>query len=319
MTDRRLLYCLIVFSGVFALAGGAAADQVTLKNGDRLSGRILTLDDESVIIETKYAGKIRIPRNAVASAATEDAAGMESAKAEAAAPPAKVAASQAPAAKPPGGVKRKGRINLAGNFQRGNTVTDRIYGDGEFTERAADYRYTLSGKFNRAKEGDVKTASSVLGQANYDRFLDADTFWYLRGSGERDRFKDVALRTTAGGGYGLQLLDTERTDLSVRAGPDLVTVNRFQGKNETFPALGWGIKLSHWVIPERAEFFHDQDGFWNLDETGELTLRTRTGVRVPLTNSLNASMQVNLDWEKQPTPGSKSTDTTWLLGLGYTW
>ena len=34
---------------------------------------------------------------------------------------------------------------------------------------------------------------------------------------------------------------------------------------------------------------------------------------------LNASAQVNLDWDRDPAPGRKALDTTLLLGLGYTW
>lgn len=50
-----------------------------------------------------------------------------------------------------------------------------------------------------------------------------------------------------------------------------------------------------------------------------MTLRSRTGVRVPIASGINASVQVNLDWEREPAPGRKSTDTTLLIGLGYEW
>ena len=50
-----------------------------------------------------------------------------------------------------------------------------------------------------------------------------------------------------------------------------------------------------------------------------MTLRSRSGLRVPIADGLNASLQLNADWERTPAPGRKSTDTTMLLGLSYGW
>ena len=43
------------------------------------------------------------------------------------------------------------------------------------------------------------------------------------------------------------------------------------------------------------------------------------GMRVPVAERLTASAQLNLDWEREPAPGLKAVDTTWLLGLNYHW
>jgi hypothetical protein len=40
-------------------------------------------------------------------------------------------------------------------------------------------------------------------------------------------------------------------------------------------------------------------------------------MRVPLIERLNATAQLNLDWERQPAPGRRSTDSTLLLGVDY--
>ena len=39
--------------------------------------------------------------------------------------------------------------------------------------------------------------------------------------------------------------------------------------------------------------------------------------RVPLVERLNATAQLNVDWERRPSPGRVSTDSTLLLGVDY--
>lgn len=217
------------------------------------------------------------------------------------------------------GISYDGRVTLSGAFDRGNGTSDRFYAESDFAARAIDWRYALNAKLRRERDTDTTTASNWLVAGNFDRFINGRRFRYLRGSVERDRFRDISTRTAAGAGYGLELVSTERTKLSLRAGLDAIDLRRQVGDDETFPALGWGINLSHRLDLLSAEFFHDQQGFWNLEDVSQATVRSRSGLRVPFVSGLTATLQVNLDWEGEPAPGRTATDTTWLIGLGYAW
>jgi putative salt-induced outer membrane protein YdiY len=59
---RRSLLCLLLIA-VFASA--AVADQVTLKNGDRLSGNIVSGDGKTLLIKTEFAGDVTIDWDAI--------------------------------------------------------------------------------------------------------------------------------------------------------------------------------------------------------------------------------------------------------------
>jgi putative salt-induced outer membrane protein YdiY len=59
---RRSLLCALLM-GMFAVAG--MADQVTLKNGDRLSGDIESSDGKVLTLKTDYAGEVTIKWDAV--------------------------------------------------------------------------------------------------------------------------------------------------------------------------------------------------------------------------------------------------------------
>lgn len=218
------------------------------------------------------------------------------------------------------GVSRDGRVTLSGAILRGNSSGERLYVESDFHTRARDWRYSLGLKARRESDAGNLVSSNWLLSGNYDRFLSGSArFAYLRTSFEEDRFRDVDLRSALGGGLGTQLLQTERTQLSLRAGFDVIDLRRFVGPDESYPAFGWGVNLTRRIDWFAAELFHDETGFWNLDDSAQVTVRSRTGIRLPFVSGLTASLQLNLDWEGEPTAGRRATDTSWLIGVGYAW
>jgi len=336
---------LIVLFLVLVPAPALAADEVELANGDRLSGEIVEKSGDKLVLRTEYAGDVSIRWNAVASIRTdypvrallrnadEPVYGQFSPRLDGrielvpapGSPPADFTIDDIAFLNPKPyetahGIEYKGRTMVSAAATRGNAESERLYGEGEFTARARQYRYSLNGKIEHRDEplGTV-TASNWLLAANYDRFLDPKHFAYTRASLENDRFKDIDRRSTLGGGYGLQLVETERTNISVRGGLDYVVLQRFSGRDERFPAFGWGIKINYKPPFRNLELFHDEEGYWNLRDTSSITLRSKSGLRVPVIDRLKAVAQINVDWERKPSPGRKPTDSTLLFGLDYNW
>ncbi|HEY0878339.1 MAG TPA: DUF481 domain-containing protein [Zeimonas sp.] len=218
------------------------------------------------------------------------------------------------------GVSRDGRITLSGAILRGNSNGERLYVESDFNSRARDWRYSIGLKARRERDVGNLVASNWLLSGNYDRFLAGSArFRYLRGSLEEDRFRDIDLRSAIGGGLGMQLLSTDRTQLSLRGGLDVVDLRRDQGPDESYPALGWGVNFARRIDWFSAELFHDQSGYWNLEDQRQVTVRSRSGIRLPFFSGITASLQLNLDWEGEPTEGRRATDASWLIGLGYEW
>src|SRR5579872_3080614 len=58
---------IVMVTGMFLSLGiaGARADQVTLKNGDRLSGAIVKADGKELVLKTDYAGDLTLKWSAV--------------------------------------------------------------------------------------------------------------------------------------------------------------------------------------------------------------------------------------------------------------
>jgi putative salt-induced outer membrane protein YdiY len=328
--DRGLAFLFIFATGL--LAGPAArADMVVMQNGDRISGSVKHKAGDTLIVETDYAGPVELRWSQVKSLQT-DAPIEVVVEGEPASTLSWFAGDESdlhldrivyikPTAEEWGQrYAYKTRLGVSGSWTSGNTRTGRGQADGEFTARSKDVRYILSGKARRESVSGEETASSGLGTLKRDHFLlDPSHFIYARASLERDRFKDISLRSTLGGGFGWQLLDSEITKFTLGAGLDAVTTRRITAPDEHYPALGWDVRLSHWLGAKAVELVHEEEGYWNLRDTHQVTLRSRTGMRVPVAKGMVANASLNVDWERQPAGGRKPLDTTLLLGVGWEW
>lgn len=341
--NLRGMFAALVGCLSFCLFGTAMADTVVLRNGDRLTGTITHLSPHKLSLSTPWGGEVKIDRNHVASFETEGEVewlpywGAEPRRASFAkvasagviaieddqgvreVPMSRVAVIKPNPEETADGVSRKGRITMSAAWAQGNNDNERVWAEADLTSRARLWRSDLRLGVRRESDQGETTVDNWLASGNYDRFFAENNFRYFRGSVERDRFKDLRLRGAVGGGLGLQLLDTERSQLSVRGGVDLVTEEWAVENDETYPAAGWGVSFKHRTALLEAELFHDQEGFWNLEDTSQMTLRSRSGVRMPIRGGLTASLQLNLEWERDPSPGRRATDSSWLLGLGYEW
>jgi len=325
-----VVVAMAITAALHAYTPSARADTVTLDNGDRLSGRVEHMSGDTLTLKTEYAGRVSIAWERVRSITTDQPvrvmlkdsnrviSSRELPGGGAGAALAQVAYIN-PTPAESGGTTYSGRATLSSAYVHGNSTNNRVYAQGELTARTRAYRIALALKAERSSDSGQQTASNWLGDVSLDRFIDDKRFYYGRASLENNRYTDLSLRSTLGGGYGFQFYETQRTKLSLRGGLDYVTIDRRTGEDDSYPAAGWGLKFSHLLQAYPVELFHEHDGFISLKDTDSMTLRSRSGLRMPIADGLNASLQLNADWERSPAPGRKSTDTTMLLGLTYGW
>ncbi|MCW5625342.1 MAG: DUF481 domain-containing protein [Burkholderiales bacterium] len=323
-------------AALLLIATAADADVIRLKNGDRITGTVVKRADATMVVATPYAGEVKInwaeiegvdfdsPKPVLLQDSSRVAVSGLGPPAEstdtAFRPELDTVAFVNPTRAEYGdGIEYSGNAKVSGTYTRGNVDNDLLYGDGQLLGRAKDYRFSVFGQRSYGSNRTGRTASNATLRGDYDWFTGEKSFIYGRGSGEYDEFKDLRQRWIAGGGYGYRLIDTPDTQFSVQGGGDYVTEDYFTAADANYAALGWAVRYSQWLFDRRLQTFHEQDGYQALSARENTLVRTRTGLRIPLTGGFNVSLQLNLDWDSKPVTGRKSVDTVWLLGAGYAW
>lgn len=330
----RLLAVLLAFT--FSAAHAAT---VTLNNGDRISGTLKDMNDNTLVFESAVFGEIKIPFDQVSTLVSDDDVrislkdgaaikgrvalqedGAVAITEAPAAAPRTVPRQQLAALNPPiidESMQYSGRIDLGGAFNRGNSTDDKLNVNGELVARDLKNRYTLGWEFNEASSAEVTTTSNRRLLAKYDRFLTEKDYIFFSAKAENDKMADLELRTSLGSGYGRQFIDTERTKFSGEVGLNYVKERYYVAPDESFPTLSLGVKYDRKFWDDKLVFFEYLSVDASLEDASDTLVRNRVGFRVPIAKGLNLSTQFNVDYDNQPAPGKRHTDRALVLSIGY--
>lgn len=324
---RALCICFVLV----LLATAAFADEVRLKNGDRITGTVVTLSKGTLTFDTGH-GKIDLPWADVTSVTVTEpvivtATGQpEQTFAIAMTPDGRIAVA-------PGttlaltdvvGIRRPQRpLTITGGANAGflstggNTDVNSLRLDGEIVARAANNRYTGSGIVNHASDSGRETARNSTFAGRYDRFLSEQL--YLNGSAifTNDTFRDLDLRTAIGLGVGYQAASNALLKLGVEGGYGYVNERFATQPDKSYHAVRETVSLDITPIGPRVVLFHRNDGFFGVTGNDNLFVQTRNGVRVALFGGLVATLQYDLDYDRSPAPGRKTTDHALGITFGY--
>lgn len=338
----------------FASAG--FADQITMKDGDRITGDIVKKDGDSVTIKSKNFGTVTLKWADVATIKSDQPinvtlTGGKAVKAniEMQGDRIQVAAPGAPQTVDPKDVVTlrndaeektyqrfmhpglldlwtiTGSLNLAGT--KGNAQTSTLTTPVNFVRASNTTRTTAyfnsissSAKINGV---DSSTAKAVRGGWGYNRNLTKKVFANAFNDYEYDEFQSLDLGVTIGGGAGYLLWSHDANRLSVVGGADW---NR-----QAFSALStsaaftrnsaeafWGDDFNY-KLSERTSFVESFRMFNNLSDTGQYRMNADVGATTQLTKWLNWNISLSDRYLSNPVPGRKKNDFLYSTGLGFSW
>jgi hypothetical protein len=222
----------VIGLALLLIATSAWADEVRLKNGDRYTGTVVTLDRGVLRFNTGH-GIVDVPWAEVISLTvtmpivlTATGRGEQTLTVAAAAAEGQVTIGGATVAlgditairRPDPPVTVIGGANAGFLSTGGNTDVNSLRVDGELVTRARANRYTGSGQINRAVDRGRETARNATGAFRYDRFVTRQLYFNGSAIFTNDRFRDLDLRTAIGLGAGYQVADNPRAKLGVEGG-----------------------------------------------------------------------------------------------------
>lgn len=342
-TGRRAVRAAALSGALLAALASCdtRADEVILKNGDRLTGTIQRIRGGKVEIGTSYAGTVAVDVEAVESLSTaRDMTVIMKDYTRLIGPlrgvPGRLAVQTADGGEPvpvdaarvqvmlPGRLTEQdwrftGRANLGFSGTGGNTDVQRVNGDTEVVARRNRDRWGFAARANETTDRGVETEGNAVLALKYDRFVTERWYGYGGGTLEHDRLKDLRLRTTLGAGAGHQLVESHPLNLALEAGLERVAADYFGGLDARFNALRLASRFDWWLWPDVVQAFNNNQGFVSLSDARESFLRTQSGLRFPLRAGFVASLGLNVDWDGSPAPGRRSVDRQLLMSLGYKW
>lgn len=322
------------------LCGGVAAqclaDEVRLKNGDRITGQVLKKENGQVAVQTTYAGVITIQWRDVARITTEKAVtvllkdetlvetreivdGPTTDSAAAAVQAATIQYINPPPYITGHGLAWSGRLQGAFWAQDGNTRQKRFYFDGQLGARTRNERYTLAASHLLVEDEGHKTEERTTGLAKLDHFFTPKWYGTVQVKGEKDPFKDINLRLIAGAGLGYQFWESKNLNLAMESGIDYLTVDAIAAEDEEYPSWRWALNFDTFLMEERLQAFHTDQLNVGLKDGDDLLFSSQTGLRLILMANVNATAQVNYDWDNQPAEDTRRGDTTYIFSVGYSW
>jgi Protein of unknown function, DUF481 len=337
---------------IFLLAMSASADQITMKDGDRITGDIVKKDGDTVTVKSKNFGTVTLKWNDVAAVKSDQPLNVSlsdgktvKANIETQGNRIQIAAQTVD---PKDIVTLRndaeekayqkflhprlldlwtisGSLNLAGT--KGNAETSTLTTPINFvrasnTTRTTAYFNAISSSA-RINGANSPTAKAMRGGWSYNRNITKKIFGNVFNDYEYDKFQSLDLRVVFGGGVGYLVWSHDASRLSVVGGVDWnrAAFGAF-GTSAAFTRNSaeafWGDDFNY-KLSARTSFIEGFRMFNNLSDTGQYRMNFDLGATTQLTKWLNWNISLSDRYLSDPVPGLKSNDFLYSTGLGFSW
>ena len=331
----------VIMASLFMLltAKNVVADEIWLKNGDRITGTVKKMEDKVLIFKTPYAGEMSIQWDEITALTTDApiemvldddtsflgsmvpapegqielqllgetverlAVDLSEVKAINPTPPERE-------------LKIKARLNIGVKIETGNTDKEEYDVNGELSLRSERNRFFFYGEYELDKTDGDKTAENSKGFGKYDRFITQKFYIYGSTFFETDVNKDLDLRLVPSVGPGYQFYETELTNLWVELGPAYVIEKYDESDDDEYMAGLSRINFDHFFFKKIFQFFHFDQVLLSLEDTSDIVILSRTGIRMHFHKYFNLTAQWNWDWDNDPAPGDNRSDHEYIVSVG---
>jgi len=328
----RIFPLLLLF--VFNLLSNSFADEIILKNGDRLSGKITTLKDGTLTLKTEYSNLIKIRKEKIQSIAADtpltirltngetlkgkihtDAAGNLTVEGSIERSAAAIQWDKVTALNP-APVQWKGNITVGANSQSGNSQHTSVSVGAEASRKTREDRFSLRFLYNYAEDEGEITIRNIYGALKYDYFFAKSFYGYLGIELLNDKFKDLQLRTAVGPGIGYQIWDDDIKSLLFEAGASYYSEDLKEGDDHSWVTGRLAGKVSY-KIKDVVILSNQVIGYPSFRHMGRYQLRNEAAITSALSSTWALKVSNILERDSDPPDDVKKNDLYWILALQY--
>ena len=322
------------------------ADEVLLKNGDRLTGKIKTFADGKLVLESEAAGEVTIPVAKIQTFGSDSPIQVHlkdgtafNARVFGAAQPDHFAIQSTetlqaqqfqladivsinPPAKPK--PKWSGDLSAALTSTHGNTRTESISASANLRRRTEKDRTHLSADYGRGQQEDPDTGEEMTtedwwrAKGKYDYFFTKKMYGYVDGRYEKDAIAELDRRVIVGAGSGYQWIESDDLNFSTELGVASL-YEKFDNQTDSNSELSFqaGYHVDTLII-KAVKFIHDLTYYPSVDKFSDYYLTATGELRASFTKTMFANFKVIFNYDATPAMGQGSTDVKYLLGVGLT-
>jgi putative salt-induced outer membrane protein YdiY len=342
---RRLVLLLIILG---SLSCEAIADQITLKNGDRVTGKVVKADGKNIVLKSDLLGDVTVAFDNVASITSDQplyvglADGRtvngilttQADKAEIKATSGEVSVNRSTiqfirseaeqrlyeSTLNPGLLEQwTGGADFGVALTKGNSDTTNLaLGLALARETRHDKTSIYAASiYNRDNTDGVSrtVASTIRFGLRYDRDFNRSWFGYGFTDLERNGLQELNLRWVLGGGLGYHAIRNDRTNLDILGGLDM---NReyFKGLDNDRTSLEaqLGQTLSH-KLSSRASLKEQLFFFPNLSDGGQYRINFDTSLVTDITRRIGWQLTLSDRYLSNPPSGFKQNDLLLTTGI----
>jgi putative salt-induced outer membrane protein YdiY len=339
-----LLACLLI-------SYHALADQVSLKNGDRLTGTIIKSDGKTLLFHTDFAGDLNLKWDAIQSIQSSEPLHVEMQEGKTAVGPVttsddklQIATSSGPVDTSPSSVKTlrnnaeqasyekslhpgllqawKAGLNAGFSLTGGNSQTTNLalgfLGTRQtLNDKLGLYANSVYATNNAAGAVPSTIANTAAGGLRYDHDLTPKVFGFGAADFYADALQGLNLRSVFGGGAGYHAIKKDTTTLDFLGGLNY-THESYTTLSRNLIALTLGEELIHKLgksttVNQRLIFYPDINSAGDFRGTFDFATVTKMNKWLGWQNSFSDVYVTN------PPAGKKQNDLIFTTGLNVSW
>jgi putative salt-induced outer membrane protein YdiY len=329
------LVCLALFAPV------GRADELVLKNGDRLTGKLVHLVEGKLVFKSDAAGELTVNLADIQTFSTDEPitvnlkdgtsfkqkvlsaeAGRFAVEGRADLKAQQFAVADIVSINPPA-PRWTGDISVSVTSTHGNTRTETIGASANFTKRTVQDRTTVNVDYAKGEQKDPDTGQTVTTEdwwrlkGKYDYFFSKKAYGYLDGRYEKDAVAELDRRVIVGVGGGYQWIESDDMNFSTEFGLASLYekfTNQTESNSEMSLQLGYNFDKK---LRKNIKFTHDLTYYPAIDKFSDYFLTTTAGIRADFTERTFMTFKAIFNYDATPAIGRGSTDTKYFLGVGY--